>query len=90
MLTLEGYIDYIIFQGAFISELFKAFIKHKVLPNYILYLGPRLIIILDNASIYKSKRLKELCDRTGIILKFLLLYSPDLNLIKATFKDLKA
>ena len=56
-LTLKGYIDHIIFQGAFISELFKAFIKYKVLLNYIPYLGPRLIIILNNISVYKLKRL---------------------------------
>ena len=89
-LTLEGYMDYIIFQGAFTSELFKAFVEHKVLPNCTPYLGPRLIIILDNASVYKLKRLQELCDQAGVILEFLLPYSPDLNPIKATFKDLKA
>ena len=57
ILMLKGYIDHIIFQGAFISELFKAFVEHKVLPNYTPYLGPRLIIILNNASVYKLKRL---------------------------------
>ena len=57
VLTLKSYIDHIIFQGVFTSELFKAFIEHKVLPNYIPYPGPRLIIILDNASVYKSKQL---------------------------------
>jgi len=89
-LSLKGYIDHIIFQGAFISELFKAFIEHKVLPNCTPYPGPRSIIILDNASIHKLKRLQELCDQVGIILKFLPPYLPDLNPIKATFKDLKA
>ena len=89
-LTLEGYIDHIIFQGAFTSELFETFVEHKVLPNCTPYPGPRSIIILDNASIHKSKRLQELCDQAGVVLEFLPPYSPDLNPIEATFKDLKA
>jgi len=60
-----------------------------VLLNYTPYLGPCLIIILDNAFIYKLARLQELCERAGVILKFLPLYSLDFNPIKATFKDLK-
>ena len=89
-LTLEGYIAHIIFQGAFTSELFKAFIEYKILLNYTLYLGPRLIIILNNASIHKLKRLQELYDQASVILEFLPPYSPDFNPIEATFKDLKA
>ena len=61
-----------------------------MLPNCTPYPGPRSIIVLDNASIYKSARLRELCERSGIILEFLLLYLLDFNPIKAIFKDLKA
>jgi len=60
-----------------------------VLLNCTPYLRPRSIIILDNASIHKLARLQELYKRAGVILKFLLLYSPDFNPIEATFKDLK-
>lgn len=89
-LTLEGYISHLIFQGAFTSELFKYFVEYQVLPNCTPYPGPRSIIILDNASIYKSARLQELYKQAGVILEFLLLYSPDFNPIEVTFKDLKA
>jgi transposase len=61
-----------------------------VLLNYIPYLGPQLIIILDNAFIYKLVYLQELCKHSGVILEFLPLYSPDFNPIEAIFKDLKA
>ena len=48
-----------------------------------------MIIILNNAFIYKSARLQKLYKQASIILKFLPLYSPDFNLIKVIFKDLK-
>jgi transposase len=48
------------------------------------------VLILDNASIYKSAELRLMCEERGVLLKFLLLYSLDFNLIENTFKDLKA
>ena len=48
------------------------------------------MLILDNVSIYKSTKLCFLYKEKNILLKFLLLYSPDFNPIKNTFKDLKA
>ena len=89
-LTIDGYISHIIFQGAITSELFEDFVEYQVLPHCTPYPGPRSIIILDNASIHKSARLQELCDRSGVVLEFLPPYSPDFNPIEATFKDLKA
>ena len=89
-LTIEGYISHIIFQGSITGALFEDFVEHHVLPNCTPYPGPRSIIILDNASIHKSTRLWELCERSGVILEFLPPYSPDFNPIEATFKDLKA
>jgi len=61
-----------------------------VLPYYLLYLGPRSVLILNNASIYKSAQLQELCKQHSVKLKFLPLYSPDYNPIKATFNNIKA
>lgn len=61
-----------------------------MLPYCSPYPGPRLVLILDNASIHKSARLRELCEQHGVELRFLPLYSPDYNLIEATFNDIKA
>jgi transposase len=47
------------------------------------------VLVLDNASIYRSVKLRQMCEGRGVLLKFLLLYSLDFNLIEATFKDLK-
>jgi transposase len=52
--------------------------------------GPRSVLILDNASIHKSTRLRELCEQYGVELRFLPPYPPDYNPIEATFNDIKA
>jgi transposase len=89
ILSIDRYIDYLIYQGAITSELFLEFVRRKVLSYYTPYPGPRSVIVLDNISIYKSVQLQKLCKKQGVLLKFLLLYLPDYNLIEATFKNLK-
>jgi transposase len=66
------------------------FVQERVLLNCERYPGKRSVIILDNASIYKDRRLYDAYDQAGVLLRFLLLYLPDFNPIKVIFKDLKA
>jgi transposase len=89
-LSIDGYLDYIIYQGSITADLFVEFVEERVLPRCSPYPGPRSILILDNASIHKDPRLQQLCNDAGVVLKFLPPYSPDYNPIEATFKDLKA
>jgi transposase len=48
------------------------------------------VLVLDNASIHRSPRLRELCEAYSVALEFLPPYSPDFNPIEATFHNLKA
>jgi transposase len=48
------------------------------------------VLILNNTSCYRSQELKDIYNKTGVILKFLPPYSPDFNLIKESFLILKA
>jgi transposase len=80
----------VVYQGAITKEIFLDFVEQKVLPHCNPRPSLRSVLVLDNASIYKSLRLKELCDIYGIALEFLLPYSPDFNPIEATFHNLKA
>ena len=43
------------------------------------YLGQYSVLVLDNVSIHKGQRLRNLCDEKGIRLEFLPPYSPDYN-----------
>jgi transposase len=45
---------------------------------------------MDNALIHESARVQELCDIAGLQREDLLLYCPELNLVEATFGDIKA
>ena len=79
-----------VFQGAITADLFVEFMEERVLPFCSLYLGSESVLTLDNILIHKDVHLQQLCDNASILLKFLLLYSPDYNSIKAIFKDIKA
>jgi transposase len=89
-LTCDGYIDWVIHHGAINAELFTQFLEERVLPNCSPYPGKMSVIIMDNASIHKNPRIREICDNAGVLLVFLPPYSPDFNPIESTFKDLKA
>jgi transposase len=48
------------------------------------------VLIIDNASIYKTARVQELCNTARVQREDLLLYCPEFNPIEAIFGDLKA
>lgn len=86
-MTVNGYLDYAIFQGSITSEIMENFLLSKVLP----YTEPGYsVIVLDNASIHRSPRVRELCARYEVQLEYLLPYSPDYNPIEKSFKQLKS
>ncbi|PMD26204.1 hypothetical protein NA56DRAFT_555075, partial [Hyaloscypha hepaticicola] len=49
---IKGYIHSITFSDICIVDIFEDFIIDKLLPLYNLYPGPRLVIIIDNISVY--------------------------------------
>ncbi len=44
---------------------------------------------MDNATTHKSQAVKDLSDEIGMRIEWVPPYSPDLNSIEGTFKDLK-
>jgi transposase len=78
-----------IYQGAISTDLFLEFLQERVLPNCEAFPGKRSVLVMDNASIHKDRRIQMACDDVGVLLQFLPPYSPDYNPIESTFKDLK-
>jgi transposase len=78
-----------VFQGTTNSALFEEFIE-QLLPLCRRWPEPRSVLIMDNASIHYSSRVKRMCEEAGVILIYLPPYSPDLNQIEEFFAELKS
>jgi transposase len=77
VMTLEGAAD---------TLAFEAFVEQVLCPT----LQRGQIVVLDNLSIHKSLRVRELIEGCGCELWFLPTYSPDLNPIELAWSKLKA
>jgi hypothetical protein len=53
---IEGYITAMTFYGTLTGDLFEEFIIDQLLPLYNVYLGPRSIIVIDNALVYYKNK----------------------------------
>jgi len=73
-------------EGAVDSKAFESYIEY--------FLAPRLergqIVVMDNLSSHKSKRVQQLLEDAGCELLFLPPYSPDMNPIEEAFSKLKS
>jgi transposase len=88
-LDVNGWFEWLIFQGSITGNMFLAFVRNQVLPHCEPFPGKRSVLVLDNAAIHHSQELKDMCEEAGVRLEFLPPYSPDYNPIELTFKDLK-
>ena len=73
------------FQGYTNTAIFNCWVKKCLLPE----LKPGQTIIIDNASIHKSPKTKELIESVGCKLLYQPPYSPDLNKIEPMWANLK-
>lgn len=73
-------------EGAMDRPAFDAHVEHVLVPG----LRAGQTVVLDNLSVHKSPRARELIEARGCALRFLPTYSPDLNPIEGMFSKLKA
>jgi transposase len=66
------------YKGTTDAETFIFWLENCLLPE----LKPNQVIVMDNASIHKSNKIRELIENKGCKLIYLAPYSPDLNPIE--------
>jgi transposase len=71
--------------GAVNGDVFEAFVEQVLVPE----LRSGDVVIMDNLSSHKRRRIRELIESTGAHLVFLPPYSPDLNPIEMIFAKVK-
>lgn len=74
-----------IYEGYCNSEVFDAYVRECLLPE----LETGQTVILDNVSFHYSENSKQMIESVGCKLKFLPVYSPDLNLIEHEWHPVK-
>ena len=73
-------------EGAVDGKAFETYIKHFLVPT----LERGQIVVMDNLSVHKSKRVEQLIEAAGSALLFLPPYSPDFNPIEEAFSKIKS
>ena len=74
-----------LFDGTCTANIFNAWLENWLCPE----LNSSHVVIMDNASVHKSKKTREVIEKRGAKILFLPPYSPDLNPIEQTFGTLK-
>jgi DDE superfamily endonuclease len=69
---------------------FESFLESKVLPKCNPFPAKNSVIIMDNASVHYSEKIRQMCANAGVKLIYLPPYSPDFNPIEEFFSELKA
>lgn len=85
-LTLSGVGASMIIEGSVNAVAFEAYVEHILVPN----LSAGQIVVLDNLSVHKGARVRQLIEARGCELFFLPAYSPDYSPIEETFSKVKA
>jgi len=85
-LSLSGIGASMIIEGAVNARAFEVYVEQILAPS----LSAGQIVVLDNLSVHKGTRLRQLIEERGCQLFFLPAYSPDYSPIEETFSKVKA
>jgi transposase len=84
-LTPQGIGPALLIDGATDRSVFETFVEQVLVPA----LRPGQVVALDNLSVHKSARARDLIAAAGCQLLFLPRYSPDCNPIELAFAKIK-
>ena len=85
-MRLDGSTACMVVDGATNKDIFQAYVEHILLPT----LESGDIVVLDNLSAHKNKKVRDMIESVGAQLWFLPPYSPDLNPIEKMWSKIKA
>lgn len=85
-LSLSGIGACMLIEGAVNARAFEAYVEQILAPSLV----TGQIVVLDNLSVHKGVRVRQLIEACGCELLFLPAYSPDCSPIEETFSKLKA
>jgi transposase len=72
-------------EGAVDGKAFEAYVERFLVPT----LERGQIVVMDNLSVHKSRRVERLVEEAGAQLLFLPPYSPDMNPVEEAFSKVK-
>ena len=84
-ISVEGMGPTLAVEGVTDGKVFEAYLEGVLAPS----LRRGQIVVMDNLSVHKSERIKELIEERGCELLYLPPYSPDLNPIEEAFSKIK-
>ena len=84
-MTIEGMGPSLSVEGATTSRVFETYVEKVLLPS----LQAGQIVVMDNLSAHKPKRIREFIEQRGCELLYLPSYSPDYNPIEEAFAKIK-
>ena len=88
--TINGVLVALVYKGVINGEGFEFWVVNTLLLRCNCFPTKRLVIVMDNASFHHLERMQSLFKAFSVKLVYLPPYSPDLNLIKEFFSELKA
>ncbi|KAI0978187.1 hypothetical protein GJ496_011497 [Pomphorhynchus laevis] len=88
IIGINGLIAYERRKGAYNHSTFIEFIRSRLIPYFQQHPGKFLVI--DNASFHHARDVQALLSDSGILIKFVVQYSPELNPIEEFFLMLKS
>jgi transposase len=84
-LSMDGLIATMSLPGSVNTDAFSAYIENILVPQ----LWKGAYVIMDNLSVHKASRIREIIQQAGAELVFLPPYSPDLSPIELCWSKLK-
>ncbi len=84
-MTLSGMGPSLTVEGSTTARVFETYVEKVLLPS----LKEGQIVVMDNLSAHRPKRIRELIEQHGCELLYLPSYSPDYNPIEEAFAKIK-